>query len=306
MKVFDAPTMLAFVEGQRNHIETEVNRTIFPEIVYPDLVPVDNSAPEWTKTITFRDAESFGTADWINGNANDIPTAGNVYGQSQSEVHMAGVGYTFGYEEVQASLAYGVNLQNADAIAARETYERFVDKVALTGDASKNMQGLINTSGVTIDSSAKTFLLSTEDEILAAINKLISGPAADTEYQMAADTLLLPYSVFTYLASTPLSSKEGGTLLSFIQKYNTYTAITGQPLTIRAVGKLKGGGAGGSIDRAVAYSNNARVLKLHIPMMHKFLPVHQVGALNFVVPGIFRLGGLEVRTKGAMRYMDGV
>jgi hypothetical protein len=41
-------------------------------------------------------------------------------------------------------------------------------------------------------------------------------------------------------------------------------------------------------------------------MMHRFLPVHQVGALNFVVPGIFRLGGLEVRTKEAMRYMDGV
>lgn len=306
MKVYDAPTMLAFVENQRNHIETEVNQTIFPEIVYPDLVPVDNSAPEWTKTVTVRTAEQFGQAGWINGNANDIPTAGNKYGESQTEVHMAGIGYTFGYEEVQASLAYGVNLQNNDAIAARETYERFVDKVAIAGDAEKGMQGLINTSGVTLESSAKTFMTSTEDEILAAVNKLISGTAEDTEYQMAADTLLLPYSVFTYLASTPLSSKEGGTLLSFIQKYNTYTATTGQPLTIRAISRLKNGGTGGTIDRAVAYSNNARVLKLHIPMMHRFLPAVQVGALNYVVPGIFRLGGLEVRTKEAMRYMDGV
>lgn len=306
MKVYDAPTMLAFVENQRNHIETEVNRTIFPEVVYPDLVPVDNSAPEWSKTITFRTAETYGQAGWINGNANDIPTAGNKYGESQSAIHMAGIGYTFGYEEVQASLAQGVNLQNDDAIAARETYERFVDKVAIAGDAEKGMQGLINTSGVTLESSAKTFLTSTEDEILAAVNKLISGTAADTEYQMAADTLLLPYSVFTYLASTPLSSKEGGTLLSFIQKYNTYTAVTGQPLTIRAMSRLTNAGTGGAIDRAVAYSNNARVLKLHIPMMHRFLPAEKVGVLNYVVPGIFRLGGLEVRTKEAMRYMDGV
>ena len=93
MKQYDAVSMLAFVENQRTHIETEVNKTVFPEIVYPDLVPVDNSAPEWTKTITFRDSESFGQAGWINGNADDIPLAGTKAGQSQSTVEMAGIGY---------------------------------------------------------------------------------------------------------------------------------------------------------------------------------------------------------------------
>lgn len=308
MKQYDAVSMLAFVENQRNHIETEVNKTVFPEVQYQLLVPIDNSAPEWTKTITFRDSESYGQAGWINGNADDIPLAGTKAGQSQSTVEMAGIGYGYGYEELQASMAYGVNLANDDAIAARETYERFVDQVAMVGDASKGMTGLLNGVGVTVESAATKWRATgtTEDKILADVNKLLGGTATATGYTLPADTLLLPFEIYTYLASTPLANKSGGTLLSFIQQYNTYTAMTGQPLVVRAVNRLTKGAANGTDDRVAAYSRNPRVVKMHIPMAHRFLPTYQTGALNFVVPGIFRLGGVEIRNKDGIRYMDGV
>ena len=308
MKQFDAVSMLAFVENQRNYIEQEVNRTVFPEISYASLIPIDSSAPEWTRTITFRDAETYGKADWINGNADDIPLAGNTYGQSQTEVQMAGIGYGYGYEELQASMAYGTNLANDDAIAARETYERFVDKVAMVGDVAKGMTGLINGAGVVVEAATAKWRLAgtTEDSILKDINKLLGGTATATGYALPADTLLLPFEIYTYLASTPLANKSGGTLLSFIQQYNTYTAMTGQALTIRAVNALAKGAANGTDDRVAAYSRNPRVVKMHIPMAHRFLPTYQTGALNFVVPGIFRIGGVEIRNKDGIRYMDGV
>lgn len=305
MKFIDAATALAFINNQRTHIEREVYKTIFPEITYQELVPVDTSAPEWTKTITVYSSDQWGDAEWINGNADDIPLAGNTYGKSESTIQMAGVGYGYGYEELHASMSQGVNLPSEDAIAARETYERFVDNIAYVGDKSKGMQGLINADGVTIESATNKFMTSTEDAILKDVNKLLGGTATGTSYQMPANVLLLPYSTFTYLASTPLSNKEG-TLLDFIKKYNVYTAITGQPLIIRAFHKLTKAAAGGTNDRMVAYARNPRVLKLNIPMPHKFLPTYQTGALNWVVPGIFRLGGLEIRNKDAIRYMDGV
>ena len=56
----------------------------------------------------------------------------------------------------------------------------------------------------------------------------------------------------------------------------------------------------------IAYARDPEVLKMHIPMTHKFLPVWQTGPLVFDVPGIFRLAGLEIRRPGAVRYMDGV
>lgn len=46
MKMYDAATALSFVENARKYVEKEVNETIFPEILYPSLIPVDTSAPE--------------------------------------------------------------------------------------------------------------------------------------------------------------------------------------------------------------------------------------------------------------------
>lgn len=304
MKMIDANTAMAFIEGQRRYVEKEVNATVFPEILYQSLIPVDTKAPEWTRTIEYRSQEAYGRAEWINGNADDIPLAGNKYSKDQSTVFMAGIGYGYGYEELNASMANGVNLPNDDAIAARQAYEQFVDKIAFLGDDSKGVTGLLNADGVTIDAATKTFATANETEILTMFNKLIGGTATATHYNMVADTVLLPFDTFTYLASQPLTNKEG-TLLDFIQKYNVYTATTGKPLTIRAFSRLAGAGNGG-LDRAVAYSRNPLVAKLHIPMPHRFLPVFQTGALNFVVPGIFRLGGTEIRNKDAVRYMDGV
>jgi hypothetical protein len=54
----------------------------------------------------------------------------------------------------------------------------------------------------------------------------------------------------------------------------------------------------------VAYKKDPKVLKLHLPMPHRFLPIWQNGPFNFVIPGIFRTGGIEIRRPGAVRYLD--
>lgn len=301
----DANSVLAFIEGQRNVIEAEVNKTVFPEILYSSLIPVDRSAPEWTRTITVRNSEAYGKADWVNGNADDINLAGNKYGESQSEIYMAGIGYGFGYEELNASAAYGVNLPNEDAIAARQASERFIDDIAFVGDKQKGMKGLINHDGVTTIAATATWLTATEDQILADVNKLIIGTATANGYQTVANTILVPYEQLAYLASTPLASKSGGTLLSFIKEHNAYTTTTGQQLIIRAMPRLKDAAAG-SGDRLVAYDRSPQTVKLHLPMPHKFLPTFQTGVMNYVVGGILRVGGVDIRNTDAVRYMDGV
>jgi hypothetical protein len=58
--------------------------------------------------------------------------------------------------------------------------------------------------------------------------------------------------------------------------------------------------------RAIAYRCDPDVVKMHVPMTHRFLPVWQTGPIVFDVPGIFRLAGLEIRRPGAFRYADGI
>ena len=45
---------------------------------------------------------------------------------------------------------------------------------------------------------------------------------------------------------------------------------------------------------------------MHIPMKHKFLDVWQTSSIGFAIPGIFRIGGVEIRRPAAFRYLDGI
>lgn len=74
-KLLDAQAALGFVVSQTTYIERQVNEIVYPDIQYPQLIPVDTSAPEWIKTVTFYSADKVGKADWVNGNADDLPLA---------------------------------------------------------------------------------------------------------------------------------------------------------------------------------------------------------------------------------------
>ena len=304
---FDAQAALGFVLSQTTHIEAGVNETIYPDIQYPSLVPVDTSAHPFTQTVTYYSSDKFGAAKWINGNADDIPIAGTELAKQQTSVYTAGIGYAFGWEEVGMAMKIGYNLQANDANAARRAYEEFCDRVALYGDTDKGFSGLINHASITpiaAPNGAWDASATNEDEILGDINAALMLTYTTTKQAMMADTLLLPILKMNKLATTRLGDTTQ-TLLQFIRANNSYTAITGQPLKIAAVRGLETAGAG-STNRMIAYKRDPDTLKLHIPMPHRFLPVYQDGPLRWVVPGVFRMGGLDIRRKANVNYIDGI
>lgn len=303
---------LGFLTQQISIIEPQVYRIQYPDIQYPSLVPVDTSGSEWAKSITFFSSDSLGKADWVHHYAKDIPLADITREKFEQDIEMAGIGYRYTLEELgQAMMTPFVNLPNDRALAARRAYEEFVDNVALRGDASKNWTGLINAAGVAVitlpadgTGSVPYWDQKTEALILRDFNSILTGMWTASNQLELADTVLLPSLVLTNMAQTRLTNLSE-TLLSWILKYNIYTMETGQPLTIRAVRGLETAGAGG-IGRMVAYRRDPQVLKFHLPMPHRFFPVWQTGPMVFDIPGVFRLGGVEVKRPGAMRYADGV
>lgn len=304
---FDAQAALGFVRSQTTHIETAVNETVYPDIQYPSLIPVDTSAHPFAQTVTYYSSDKFGKAEWINGNADDIPLAGTERAEHKTSVYMAAIGYGWGYEEIQHAMMLGINLPNDDAMAARRAYEEMVDRVALRGDATKGFSGLIGYPGVTAASAVNgdwDGTGTTEDQILEDVNAGILGVASDTLYTSVANTILLPPAKLNSLATRRLGDTTM-TVLEFLRRNNTYTAMTGQPLDIRAVRGLETAGTG-QTQRMIAYRRDPQVLKLHIPMPHRFLPVYQDGPLHWVVPGVFRLGGLDIRRPKEVRYVDGI
>jgi hypothetical protein len=115
---------------------------------------------------------------------------------------------------------------------------------------------------------------------------------------------LLPIAAMELLANTRVPNTFGNAL-DYLMKYNLYTHTTGAPLTIRGVLNLDTAGRGG-VGRMVAYRRDPQVVKLHIPMVHRFMPVWQTGPMTFDIPGIFRVGSVEIRRPGAFQYVDNI
>lgn len=310
--LFDAQSALGFVIAQASIIEPQVYATRYPDIQYRGLIPVDTSGSEFASSVTYYSSDKFGKADWINGNADDIPRAGTTRAKFETPVYTGGIGYGWGWEEIGRAQLLGINLSADDAMAARRAAEEMVDRVALQGDASKGFTGLFNATGVTpvaaptggwgtVGSPGSA----TPDQIVADMNAAILNVFNGTNTVAIADTLLLPWTKFQVLATKRMTTDSDETVLSFYLRNNVYTAMTGSPLTLRGLRGLDAAGVSG-VPRMIAYRNDPQVLKLHMPMPHRFLPVYQSGPLRWDVPGVMRLGGLDVRLPKEVAYVDGI
>ncbi|MBB5737222.1 hypothetical protein FHT09_002994 [Xanthomonas arboricola] len=304
--LFDAQVVMGFVVSQTTIIEPGVYRTVYPDIQYRDLIPVDTSGSEFATSVTYYSQDQYGKADWINGNADDIPKAGTNRSQFQTGVHTAGIGYGYGWEEIGRAQLLGINLPNEDAAVARRASEDMVDRVALFGDASKGFSGLFNAAGVTpVAAPTGDWPNATPDEIVGDMNQALLNVFNGTNTAAIADRLLLPWLRYLLIATRKMSDNSDMTILQWFLANNVYTVQTGQPLTVRGQRGLDTAGVGG-VPRMVAYRYDANVLKLHMPMPHRFLPAWQSGPLRWDIPGVMRLGGLDVRLPKQVVYVDGI
>jgi hypothetical protein len=241
-----------------------------------------------------------------------MPFADIMRTKYEQGVEMAGIGYYYTLEELGIAMQIpGYNLTAERGDAARRAAEEFIDRIAFFGDTTKGWTGLTNDGNVTAgtataDGTGSSPLWSnkTADQIIRDVNQILTGIYTGSQTVEMADTVLVDPAHFTTLATTRVPNTTASTL-GWLQQYNTYTAITGQTLTIRAVRGLETAGAGAT-SRMLAYRNDPAILKLHLPMPHKFLNVMQVTALRYDVPGIFRTGGIEIRRPGSVRYLDGI
>jgi len=305
--MLDEQSAVGFVTSQTTHIEPGVYATKYPDVQYRDLIPVDDSAHPFATSVTYFSSDRFGKADWINGNADDIPKAGTTRSKFETSVHTAGIGYGYGYEEIGLAMKLGINLQNDDAMAARRASEEMIDRVALHGDASKGFTGLFSAAGVTAYGAPTGNWGggATPAQVVADLNAALLNVFNGTNTTAIADTLLLPWTKFFYISTTSMGTGTDTTILQWFLRNNVYTAATGRPLTIRGLRGLDAAGVSG-VPRMIAYRYSPEVLKMHIPHPFQFLRPHPAGPLRVDVPGVMRLGGLDVRLPKEVVYVDGI
>lgn len=309
----DAPQRaLSFLLNQTMRIEREAYAIQYADIQYPQIVPVDTAGPEWIKGVTYYSSDMVGRASWFAARGQDVPHAEVLREKFETIVGMAAIGYDYDLEELAVAEMQGIQLRADKAAAARRASEEFIDKVALSGDTTKGFTGVFNNPAVTAGAAAATgtgstvtWSTKTADNILADINTVLTNQFNTSFGIEMANTLLLPYSRLNFISTMRIDQYNTMTVLQWMEQNNIYTRQTGQPLLIRGLFGLDTAGSGGTA-RMVAYRRAPEVLVMQQPMPFQFLPPWQQAPLLFEVPGIMRLGGVDVRRPAAMRYTDGI
>src|SRR6266576_6299293 len=122
----------AFLISQVSSIEAQVVKVLYPDIQYPQLIPVDTSANEWAKSVTWFSMDKVGRAQFFNHLANDMPLADVQRTKFEQGIEMAGIGYRYDLEDIgQAMMIPGMNRSNDKAEAARRAALEFIDDIAL-------------------------------------------------------------------------------------------------------------------------------------------------------------------------------
>lgn len=315
----DAAQVFSFARQQSHVLNSRVYEIEYPEMDIASLITVDTSLPEWASGIDTLIGDKTGKAEWQSGSAKDIPLADANLSMVELKFDMYALGYQWNIEELGKAQFQGYTLTERRAAAARQGSQEFLWDNLLTGSTTKGWTGLINSTYITPitlpngTNGTPAWVLNTgagnktAAEIVSDINKLLLGAPGPS--RVIKDTLLLPDAALDYIVATPYGvTSPNMSIMQYVMANNEYTRRTGRPLTIKSLDALKTaatvGIAGGG--RAIAYRNSDDNLKLWVPMPFRFLPVHQDGPLNFVVPGIARTGPVDIFRPNAISYGDAV
>src|SRR5690625_1344439 len=123
--------VLKWLQGQAARIKEQVMDEEFAHINYAELVPVTSEGNPWQQAVAFISTDSVGKAEFINGNADDVPMADVDVGGRIAPVHFAAIGYGYGYDEINSARVMGVDLTTLKTRAARPGVEECMQENAV-------------------------------------------------------------------------------------------------------------------------------------------------------------------------------
>lgn len=293
---------VAFYISQLTNLESKVYETLYPDIIFPELVPVNTSDPEWIDQVAYLSFNGVTMGKFIAANGRDLPQSDIDTNISHIPVNYAGNSFGYSLEELRKATAMRIPLDAAKARIAYRGAMQHSQQVAFFGDADRNMYGLFNHPNVPLDNSTINWNTATGNEMVAALNSLLIKVWNQSNTRHVANTLLLPTTIWSIISSKRMDTGTDTTVLEFFRRNNNSTGVTGQELDIRAVLWLNDAGVGGA-PRMMAYEKNEDNLTMRNPIPWRPLPP-QATALRLEIPCEYKISGCEFRYPLSAAYRD--
>lgn len=297
---------LDYLRRKLEHIQAKVYEKKYRDIVYPSIVPVSFEAGPFANAITYETMDQRAKARFMAPGSIEMPLADISKEHVTQPVEHGGLGYKYSLQELRQAQFMGIPLDQRRADGVRRGVEDFAQNVCFLGDSNHNLKGFLNNSLVSIVAAPTgTWTLATSAEnIIKDVNAALRPIWVASKTVHLPDTILLPPDQFSLLNEILVGTEHNRTLLEVLKKNNIYHANTGRELTIIPLSELEEV-APSNADRLVAYEKSPDNETFHFPMPLRFI-APQPQLLNVVVPGEFRISGVEIRYPGSIRYLDGI
>lgn len=313
---------LSFLFSELTYVEQEVLRQPYPEIKYPQILPVDTAAPDYAESIAFKTLDFSGEPQLLGAQAEDVPLVDVASDKGSVTVHTYAQGYSYTIVEVgkamelaQNSRSNAINFLAEKANGARQVTEQFLDRAFIEGDSrTADVQtGLINDPNVPTDTTGsflpggtnqtiEQILAGTNpDEVANALLQLFNQAVEEVRVNQTntvfrpTHILLPPYQLG--LMRTYRIPNTSETLISYLERVIN--------VTFDEIIQLKGAGAG-STNRMVVFTRDDKYVKAHMPMPFGLQAPATKNNVQFTSAGIVRIAGTELRIPKQHLYVDNV
>lgn len=279
----------------------------FPNLQFAEgnLIPMSFEGDPGDENITYQQFDQVGLAKVIANYANDLPRADVKGKEFTAKVKGLGASYGYSIQEIRASQKVGRPIDQRRATAAKRSVMEKLDRIALSGDASSGLQGLMSSANITEvvlandgTGSLKTFASKTSDQIIRDMHSMANTVNTVTNGVEKPDTMLLPLTQYSLITNKQKSVASDRVIKDFF--LTSDISIT----TIIPVARMIGIGAG-STDRMFVYKRDPEHLTLEIPQDYEQFPAQEKG-LEFEVPVHMRTGGVLNYYPLSMAYADGI
>lgn len=286
-------------------LETILARTFeveYADIKYSQVLPISSEVGPASDSFVYRVFDKTGSMKIIQDKAGDLPRADVLRREVTYPVRSLGASFAYTVQETRAaSMVPGLNLEQRRANAVRRAYEEKVQEIAFFGDASTGLPGFFNSSFVDSATASKWFTdpTITTNEMLQLLNAGPTNIVNNSNMRETPDTILMPYTAYKVISTTPRSDVSDTTVMEFFLRTNPY--IT----SIEPINQLDSTKADGRLlkDRMVIYNRTPDKLQLHIAQPLEFFPPIRT-TLEYTVAAHARIGGVALYYPKSAYYLD--
>ena len=319
-----AQAALSFLFSELTYVEQEVLRQPYPQIKYPQILPVDTSAPEYIEAIAFKTLDFSGRPARLGDRSQDIPLVevASSKGSVSVETYAQGYDYTLievgkAQELAQNSRSAAINYLAEKPNAARQTTEQFLNELFMIGDQQGS--GFDLNSGLVNDEDVPKY--TTGDFLPGGTDKTIDEILDGTDPDAVANELLQLFNqavievwstqtnTIFYPTHILLPPEQLGKMQTYRIPNTSETLISYLERVINVTFDwlihLKGQGASGG-DRMMVYTRDDKYVKAHMPMPFQLQAPATRDNVTFVSAGLVRVAGTELRLPKSHAYVDGV